>query len=56
MYGAHGCQPVRQLGSNAPLGSSAAAMVPSVTYIGASSPMLVPVKHPVPAVGVFAAM
>ena len=54
LYGAHGCHPVRQLGSSAPLGSSAAAMVPSVTYIGASSPRLVPVKHPVPAVGVFA--
>ena len=51
VYGAHGCQPRRQLGSSAPLGSSAAAAALSVVNSGWLRPMLVPVRHPVPAAG-----
>ena len=51
LYGGHGCQPVRQLGSSAPLGSSAAATLCRMVYSGASKPMLVPKPHPAPAEG-----
>ena len=51
VYGAHGCQPRRQLGSTAPLGSSAEAATLSVVNSGWLRPMLVAVRHPVPAVG-----
>jgi hypothetical protein len=46
MYGGHGCQPVRQLGRNAPLGSNAEAMVCKMLGSGASKPMLVPKPQP----------
>ena len=52
-YGAHGWMPTRQLGSSAPLGSSAAAACCSNDHAGWLRPRLVAVKHPVPAVGMF---
>jgi hypothetical protein len=42
LYGGQGCQPVRQLGSCVPLGSSTAAAACRIVYIGALSPRLVP--------------
>ena len=48
VYGGHGCSPARQLGSSAPLGSSAAAADCRMADSGASKPRLVPYPHPVP--------
>ena len=55
-YGAHGWMPTRQLGSSAPLGSSAAATCCSSAHAGWLKPRLVAVKQPVPPVGMLPAV